>query len=187
MLTVARCTQAVVWNQVVGLHERLSVEEVRVRWVQGKLPTPRELLQTLVVSANRNPPIHGMYYSKHSWACIQVMGAGRSVVVAARAQLEMQGTSTAARVVHDVYAEARHMTSSVAQLSFVAHDCHIANEEILVAHNSEASTALLILAVCMGWCDVLASQEVPLVCNVLWVLADARAVEVALSGWKVSD
>jgi hypothetical protein len=73
----------------------------------------------------------------------------------------------AARAVHGVYAEVHHMTSSVAQLSFVAHDYHIATEETLVVHNSEASTALLFLAAYMGWCDVLASQEVLLVCSVL--------------------
>lgn len=184
MLTVAHCTQAVVWIQVMGSHEHLSVED-QAHWVQGTLPIPRELLRILVVNANRSPPTHGMYYSSHSSACIQVMGAGRNVF-AVRARLEMQGTSMAARVMHGVYAEVRHMTNSIAQLSFVAHGCHIANEETLVVHNSEASMALLFLAACMGWCNVLASQEVLLVCSVLKVPADARAME-ALSGWKVGD
>lgn len=94
------------------------------------------------------------------------MGAGRNVF-AARARLEMQGTGMAARVVRGVYAEARHMTTgSVAQSIFVL-CCHIASEEKLVVHNSEASTALLSEVVCRDWCDVLASQEVLPVCNVL--------------------
>ncbi|KAJ8104717.1 hypothetical protein OPT61_g10610 [Boeremia exigua] len=46
-------------------------------------------------------------------ACIQVMGAEHSVS-AARARLEMQGTSTAARVVHAVDAEPRHRKGSAA-------------------------------------------------------------------------
>jgi hypothetical protein len=149
----------------MGLHERLSVVEGQVRWVQGTLPIPRELLQILVASANKSPPIHGMYYSRHSWACIQVMGAGHNVF-AARARLEMQGTNMAARVVHGVYAEVRHMTDNVDRsISFLC--CHTASEERLVAHNFEASTALLFEVVCRDWCDVLASQEVQPVCNVL--------------------
>lgn len=92
----------------MGSHEHLSEVEDQVRWVQGKLPNPRELLRILAASANRNQPIHGMYYSRRSWACIQAMGAGRSAF-AARTPLEMQGMGMAAHaVVHGVYAEVHH-------------------------------------------------------------------------------
>jgi hypothetical protein len=136
-----------------------------VHCVQGTLPIPRELLQILVASANKSPPIHGMYYSRRSWACIQVMGVGRNVF-AARARLEMQGTNMAARVVHGVYAEAPHMTGSVAR-SIVVLCCHTASGERLAVHNFEASTALLYEGVCMDCCNVLAFQEGLPVCNVL--------------------
>lgn len=156
-----------------------------MHWVQGTLPIPRELLQIPVASANRSPPIHGMCYSRRSWACIQVMGAGHNVF-AVRARLEMQGTNIAARVVHGVDAEVHHMTGSVARSIFFL--CyHTASVERLAAHNFEASTALLSEVVCRDWGDELASQEVLPVCNVPQVLADARAVEAALSGWMVSD
>ena len=113
------------------------------------------------------------------------MGVGRNVF-AARARLEMQGTSMAARVVHGMYAEARHMAGSVARLVFFL--CyHTATEERREARNFEASTALLSEVAYMDWRDVLAFQEVLLVCNVLQVLVDARAVEVVLSGWRASD
>lgn len=136
-----------------------------MHWVQGTLPIPRELLLILVVNANKSPPIHGMYYSRHSSACIQVMGAGRTVF-AARAQLETQGTSVIARVVRGVYAEARHRTNSGAQSIFVLY-CRIVNVERLVVHNSGVSMVLLSEAACMDWCGALASQEALLVCNVL--------------------
>lgn len=150
----------------MGSHDDLSVVEAQLHSVQGTLPIPRELPQTLVANANKSPPIRGMYYSRHSSACIQVTGAGHNIS-AARAPLEMQGTSMAARVAHGVYAEVHHMTDSVAQLTFVLPCCHIANEEKLAVRNFEASRALLFLAVCMDWCDVLISQEALLVCNVL--------------------
>lgn len=149
----------------MGLHERLSVVEGQVHWVRGMLPIPRELLQILVASANKSPPIHGMCYSRHSWACIQAMGVGRNVF-AARARLEMQGTSMAARVLHGVYAEARHRTDSVARSIFFL-CCHTASGERLAVHNFEANTTPLFVVVCRDWCDVLASQEVLPVCNVL--------------------
>lgn len=186
MLTIARCTQAVVWIQVMGSRECLSAVEGQVRLAQGTLPIPRELLQTLVVSANRTPPIHGMCYSRRSSACIQVMGAEHSVS-AARAQPVMQGTSMAARVVHDVYAELRHKQCSVARSVFAALCCHIANGERLVARGSLVSKAPPTLVVCTEWCDVLAFQEVLPACSVLEVLADARAVEAALRGWTAND
>ena len=152
MLTVARCTQAVVWIQVVGPHEPLSAGEVQVHLVQGTLPVPRELLQILVVSANRNPPIHGMCYSRHSLACIRVMGAGHSIF-AVRARLEMQGTSMAARVVHDVYAEVLHTTSNVARAAFLHLYFHIASVEKL-DHSAGENMALLIEVAYKGQSDV---------------------------------
>jgi hypothetical protein len=72
----------------------------------------------------------------------------------------------AARVVHGVYAEARHRIDSVARSIFCL-CCHTASGERLADHNSEASTALLSAVVCRDWCDVLASQEVLPVDNVL--------------------
>lgn len=120
------------------------------------------------------------------------MGAERSVS-AARARPEMQGTSMAARVVRGVYVELRHMKSSVARSLFVALCCHTVNGERLAAHNSWANRALPTWAACRGGRGVLAFREVLLVCNVRWVLGDARAVEVALRvlralrGWRAND
>lgn len=157
-----------------------------MRSLQGRLPVPRELRQIPVVNANRSPPIHGMYYSRRSSACIQVMGAEHNVS-AVRVRPETQGTSTIARVVHGAYVEFRHMEDSVARSTFVALCCHTANGEKLAAHNSWASKALLTWVVCMGASGGLASLEVLLVCSVLWVYVDARAVEVALRGWRAND
>lgn len=149
----------------MGSHERRFVLEDQVHWVQGTLPIPRELLQTLVASVNKSQPIHGMCCSRRSWVCIQVMGAGHNVF-AARARLEMQGTSMAAYVAHDVYAEARHRTDSDARSTFCL--CyHTASEERLAVHNFEANTARLPEVMCRCWCDVLASPEVLPVYNVL--------------------
>lgn len=165
ILTIARCTQAVVWCQVTALHEHLSAVEGQGHWVQGTLPVPGELLQILVVSANKSPPIHGMYYSRRSSACIQAMGAGHSVF-AAGARPEMQGMSMVSRVVRGVYAEARHMTGSGAHSTSVL--CrHTVNEERLAVHNSGVSMALLSEMECMDCCGALASQEVLPVCNML--------------------
>lgn len=119
-----------------------------MRLVQGTLPVPRELLQILAVSANRSLLIHGMCYSRHSLARILVMGAERSAF-AVRVRQEMQGTSMAARVVHDVYAEVPHMTSSVAHAAFLHLYGHIANAERSV-HSAGENRVLLIGAGCKG-------------------------------------
>lgn len=166
MLTVVRCTQAVVWIQVTGSHELLSAVEDQLCSVQGTLPIPRELLPILVVIANRSLPIHGMYYSRRSWACIQVMGAGHNAS-AARARLEMQGTGTAARVVRGVYAEAHHKMSSVAHLPFVHLGRRTANEEKPVVRRLEVSNVHLASVGCMGEVGGRAFQEVLLACSVL--------------------
>jgi hypothetical protein len=186
MLTVARCTQAVVWIQVMGSHELLSEVEDQVHWVRGKVPTPRELLRILAASASRNQPIRGMCYSRRSWAYIQATGAGRNAF-AARTRLEMQGTGMAAHVVvHGVYAEVHHKTSSAAHSSSVLLCGHTANGERLMVRSSGVSKMHLALVACMGGCDVQVSQEVLLVGSVLEVLDDARAVVLALDGWPAS-
>ena len=186
MLTVARCTQAVVWIKVMGSHELLSEVEGQVRWVQGKLPTPRELLRILAASANRSQPIHGMCYSRRSWACIQAMGAGRNAF-AARTRLGMQGTGmTAHVVVHGVYAEVHRKTSSAAHSPSVLLCGHTANGERLMARRFGVSKVHLALVVCMGGCDGQVSQEVLLVGSVLEALGDARAVVLALDGLPAS-
>ena len=186
MLTVAHCTQAVVWIRVMGSHELLSEVEGQVHWVRGKLPTPRELLRILAASANRNQPIRGMCCLRRSWACIQAMGAGRNAF-AARTRLEMQGTGMAAHaVVHGVYAEVHHKTSSAAHSPSVLLCCHTANGETLMARRFGVSKVHLALVVCMGGSDVQVSQEVLLVGSVLEVLDDARAVVLALDGWPAS-
>jgi hypothetical protein len=167
VLTVARYTQAAVWTQAVGSHEPLSEVEDQVRWVRGKLPTPRELLRILAASANRNQPIHGMCYSKRSWACIQATGAGRNAF-AARIRLVMQGTGMAGHVVvHGIYAEVRHRTSSAAHSPSVLLCCHTANGEKLMVRRPGVSKVHPALVACMDGCDVQVSQEVLLVGSVL--------------------
>jgi hypothetical protein len=129
------------------------------------LPSPRELLQNLVVTANKSLPIHGMYYSTHNLVCIQVTGAGHNAF-AARARLEMQGTGMAAREKHGVDAEVLHMTNSADRLVSVDLGCRIVNGAIWEVRNAEENGVHRVEVVCMDWCGVLVFQEALLAYNV---------------------
>jgi hypothetical protein len=91
MLTVVRCTRAVVWSQVMGTREPLSVEEGQRAQHRDTLLGQRVPLPNLVVNASGNLPSHGMQcYSRHSLADSQVTGLGQAAS-GARARRETQG------------------------------------------------------------------------------------------------
>lgn len=105
MLTVARCTRAVGWTLVTGLREFVSGVEEQSWEGLDTVPIPRELLQTLVANAGESLLSRGMECClTHSLACSQATEVGRRVV-AVRARLVKQGTSTVAAgavAAHDV-------------------------------------------------------------------------------------
>jgi hypothetical protein len=151
MLTVARCTRAAVWTQVTGLSATVSEAEGQSWKPRGTLPSPREPLQSLVVTADETLLILGMECcSTHNLACSRVRGLGHRCV-AGRVRRETQGTST---IVRDGDGAAGYAvnprTNSVALLTSLALCCQTRTEAIW-GHTAEGNRAGLIGAGCRGW------------------------------------
>jgi hypothetical protein len=182
MLTVARCTLAVVWTQVMGSFA-VSGVEVRSWEALDTLPSPRELLQSLVVIGSGTLLIRGMECcSTHSLACSQVTDSGRRTF-AVRARSEKQGTNTTAHGGGDaVYAEAPRRDTG-ARLASLVLDCRIPSgdilsEEILKVHTAAGSMVDLTVVGCTD----LRVAACPLVLRIDVVLADNGRVVVEVRG-----
>jgi hypothetical protein len=141
MLTVARCTQAAVWTQVMGLDATVSGAGDQSWKALGTLPSPREPLQSRDAIGDESLPSLGMECcSTHNLACSQVTGLGHKIF-AARVRRETQGTNMTVHGGGSVDGAEVPRMGTAAPLTSLALCYQTLIVEILKDHTVEVSTA----------------------------------------------